>query len=392
MYSLLDVPYREGIIYDAFNCYRDIFCIDGVKFYCNSTDHNIFNLFQGFRWNKQQYVDEKLIQPFLDLIFNVITSKDKLVYEYILNWISFICQHIGKKTQLALVLQSEQGVGKNKFTDTLSKLFQGYSKKNLTKMEDITEQFNAVLENKILVVLNEARQYGLQYIGDMNALKSIITECEIEINQKHEPKRQGNNVANIIIVSNNSKPIWIETSDRRYLVCQCSGQYLTEQTKFDYLFDLDTLNEYFDNLLTYFSTRDISNFKVRDFPLTNTTRNIVRSCVDPVDEVIIQHYSQFKKSYLTYEQIKQWKPNDVKANDYQLVVNQRCDQQRKQVMGQRQILYRLKSEMYAKYDILTQQDEVDDNEEDNVDFNPITNNIGANAISANPCANDDDDY
>ncbi|KAA6365858.1 MAG: hypothetical protein EZS28_038615 [Streblomastix strix] len=51
----------------------------------------------------------------------------------------------------------------------------------------------------------------------MDALKSIITDNQIRINEKNQPRRTSENVMNLIMVTNNDFPIKIEANDRRYV-------------------------------------------------------------------------------------------------------------------------------------------------------------------------------
>ncbi|KAA6382750.1 MAG: hypothetical protein EZS28_021725 [Streblomastix strix] len=57
----------------------------------------------------------------------------------------------------------------------------------------------------------------------MDALKSIITDDSIRINEKNQPRRTSENVMNLIMVTNNDFPIKIEANDRRYVVCRCKA-------------------------------------------------------------------------------------------------------------------------------------------------------------------------
>ena len=68
-----------------------------------------------------------------------------------------------------------------------------------------------------------------------DALKSVITDTKININQKNEPERLAENVANFIMVSNNNVPIKIETTDRRYLVTKTSDKHRCDFEYFDKL-------------------------------------------------------------------------------------------------------------------------------------------------------------
>ncbi|KAA6371642.1 MAG: hypothetical protein EZS28_032831, partial [Streblomastix strix] len=148
---------------------------------------------------------------------------DDNLYNYILNWIAFDIQNAGVKSEVALILQGSQGIGKNRFTDVLCELLSGYSIKNITDISEFTGQFNSVVENIILGIANELKNFGEARYSNMDALTSIITDDSIRINEKNQQRRTSENVMNLIMVTNNDFPIKIEANDRRYVVCRCKA-------------------------------------------------------------------------------------------------------------------------------------------------------------------------
>jgi hypothetical protein len=92
------------------------------------------------------------------------------LYEYVLNWISYLLQNPGPKTETLFIIIGEQGTGKNKFfTDEISKLFGRYVIANENNINNIIGRFNSSFKNKILVICNE-----LQSIDNSNHLN---TDC-----------------------------------------------------------------------------------------------------------------------------------------------------------------------------------------------------------------------
>jgi hypothetical protein len=104
---------------------KNQFLVNGVKFY-STKDPNYLSLFQGYPFDDTTtlYNNHTLIKPFLDHIFNIIFDHNNDLYNYILNWISYLLLHPGSKTETAFIVIGEQGTGTNKFfTYALSKLF-----------------------------------------------------------------------------------------------------------------------------------------------------------------------------------------------------------------------------------------------------------------------------
>ena len=112
-----------------------------------------------------------------------------------------------------------------------------YANENVTSIESVVGKFNAVLENKKLIILNELQSIDSNKYLNSDALKSVITDKKININQKNEPERLTDNVANFIMVSNNSNPIKIENGDRRYVVTKTSNKHKDDFDYFELLND-----------------------------------------------------------------------------------------------------------------------------------------------------------
>lgn len=127
---------------------------------------------------------------------------------YLLNWISFILKNVGIKTTTFLVLKELQGVGKGRFTGIVSELMAGYSRKNINNVEDITGHFNAILLNKVLVVIDEMNEARDEKRSVFDRLKDIDTEDRMTVNEKCIPKFEASNVVNLIINTNNASIYW----------------------------------------------------------------------------------------------------------------------------------------------------------------------------------------
>jgi hypothetical protein len=159
-------------------------------------------------------------------------------FNYILNWISFIVQNEGrKKTEVALILKGTQGCGKNsQFSDQLARLLSGYCNKNVTDVDDICGEVNTGIEGNLLVVANELTNAGEGRYANFDALRSVITDDTITVNQKNIAKRIAQNVANFMFITNNSYPISISNCDRRYFVLCCNVKYAGDSKYLESLF------------------------------------------------------------------------------------------------------------------------------------------------------------
>ncbi|KAA6400264.1 MAG: hypothetical protein EZS28_004210 [Streblomastix strix] len=215
------------------------------------------------------------------------------------------------------------------------------------------------IENKMRAVPNELKNCGEQRTSNMDAMKSIITEGSFRINEKYVPKHEAENVVNLIIVTNNLFPIKIESSDRRYVVCKCSPVHRGDLEYFTNLCDnFDT--DYYDNLFTFYMTRDISSFNPRDIPMTETKKDIIRASRSPVDDVIIKHFKALLEGATT-PVAEAWKPTEKKLKNYEIAIKNTYKKVKKQTNGVRQYVYQLKEKMVSIY-----QNMLDDEEDEEI--------------------------
>jgi hypothetical protein len=162
---------------------KNQFLVTGVKF--DSKYSYYLSLFQGYPFENNNPCNSctDIIKPFLDHVLNIISDSNNDLYNYIFNWISFLLQNPGSKTETAFIIIGEQGTGKNKFfTDVIAKLFGRYAIANENNINNIIGLFNSSFENKILVICNELQSIDNAKHLNTDCLKSLITDntCTIE--------------------------------------------------------------------------------------------------------------------------------------------------------------------------------------------------------------------
>ena len=127
----------------------------------------------------------------LDHLREIWCSGDEKMYDYVLNWLSFIVQRPGEKTKVALCLKSEEGAGKGCILKLIEQIVSPEYYLATSNMKYILGNFNSIMEGKVLIDLDEASWGGRR--SDANALKEKITEEKQEIEKKgkrpiHNPR------------------------------------------------------------------------------------------------------------------------------------------------------------------------------------------------------------
>lgn len=140
------------------------------------------------------------------------------VYQWILRWTALPLQRQGAKMHTAIVMHGAEGTGKNLFWGAIQAIYGRYG--TIIGQAQLESEFNAWLSAKLFVIGNEVlgRKEKWELKG---ALKHLVTEDFIYINEKNMPERVERNHANLVFLSNELQPLVLGRGDRRYLVVEC---------------------------------------------------------------------------------------------------------------------------------------------------------------------------
>ncbi len=357
----------------------------GVVF--NSTDPDLYSMFRGFKYSNTLTPDTSIISKFLEFIKDVIADNNEEINEYILNWISILVQNPGFKTGTALILKGHQGVGKGTFTDVLCEMLSPYSAQNVTDMAELTGSFNSIVEGRTLIVLNEVKNAGADKYANFDALKSIITDGTIRINEKCQPRHTAENVANFIFCTNNAFPVRMNADDRRYVVTNVEGKhrgdfkYWSELRALIYKQDRNPRPEFFDNLTSYFAHRDISDFKVQVIPKSMHKDSIIEASRSSLEMWINEHYDELITG-IHIRKATDERPSDIKYKQFDLQLLQYCNKERK---GKSRLTYYiLKEDCYNLFHQIHDEDDYFEEEEEEEEEDTPTETKPEVAISESP--------
>jgi hypothetical protein len=362
--SQIMIPAMKITAWNLFVQHKELFEISGIKFI--STEPGYISTFRGFKYHEIEDVDMNRIHMYLDLIRDTIAQTPEM-FEYILNWFSFIIQNPGLKTETALVILGIQGCGKNTFTNVLCELLSGYSKPNLDDLEKLTGRFNYVIENKMLIVCNEIKTADKAV--NWGSMKTIITDHVKTIEQKFKPVYDVENVVNLIIVSNNAVPIKIENGDRRYVITKCNGLMTGNHDYWTALNAEINAPGFYDHLFTFFRRRDISQFQSRIIPETDTRNDMILDSLSPIDNIILEHCDEFIRGIPCTAALR-YKTLEFKTDRrFELEMKTRCNHVRVKIDGKLIWTYKLREDCIQMFQQLKNKISIDELPEDNEDFN-----------------------
>lgn len=232
-----------------------------VVFAPNQDVPDVYNLWRGFsvaprrgNWSKMR-----------NHIKKVICAGDKVLYEYVLGWMSRAIQRPDCPGEVALVLQGARGAGKGSFVHPFGRLF-GQHYLQVTQARHLVGNFNAHLRDCLILFADEAFWAGDHQ--SENVLKALVTEPTIMIEPKGINPYSIRNFLHIIIATNNDWAVPAGERERRYCVLKVSDIHAQDTAYFAALRAEMEDNGGLGAMLYDLQKMDLSKFNVRKVPYT----------------------------------------------------------------------------------------------------------------------------
>jgi hypothetical protein len=150
-----------------------------------------------------------------DVAGEVLCGGDAALHGYLLDWLAFLFQSPERLHLVAFAFRGPKGAGKSTLTRALLRAFGPHAMK-VHDAEQVYGRFNWHMQNKVLVVSEEAR--WLQGRSNENALKTLITEEETTYEPKGLARVPGRNHVSLILNSNADWVVPASLADERRFV------------------------------------------------------------------------------------------------------------------------------------------------------------------------------
>jgi hypothetical protein len=235
--------------------------INGVTFDpSGSSDPGIFNLWQGFAVTPVPG-DWSLMQHH---IWDVICKKDKIRYEYLIDWLARLVQYPAEQGEVAVVMKGGEGTGKGTLAKAMLQLL-GPHGIAISNARHMVGNFNGHMRDCIFLFADEAFFAGdKQHVG---VLKSLITEPYLTIEAKFQNAVQTPNFLHVMMASNEEWVVPAGLDARRFLVLVVS-----EHRKGDHVYFAEIWKQMkaggYEAMLYDLLNLDITTFNVRSVPVT----------------------------------------------------------------------------------------------------------------------------
>ena len=167
-------------------------------------------------------------------------------------------------------------------------------------LQSLVKDFNAIIDNKLLIIINEIRDHdGNQKSKDLNdKLKILITDRRIEMEKKLEDKINISSYTRFIGFTNHDIMVYLTEFNRRIQIYEVSNKYIGNKDYFKSLSSYLT-QENADIFYTYLLNRtnnvDIRNLINNDLMEANTFKDSVDSFLEELkySTYVIKEPNQF---------------------------------------------------------------------------------------------------
>lgn len=146
-------------------------------------------------------------------------------------WLAHQVQYPGRQVLWSPVVQSIQGVGKSFFGELLRACL-GDRNVGTVSPNQVVNEFNGWATNVVVNILEELRVKGHNRYDAVNALKPLITDRMIQINDKGVKQYMTYNTTNYMCFTNYKDALPLDEDDRRWWVIFVPIQSLKDMRQF----------------------------------------------------------------------------------------------------------------------------------------------------------------
>lgn len=238
--------------------------------FTHHNDPRSFNLYHGLAIDNEDISKYKAedADPWIQHIREIWCRGDENSFVWIIKMLARLVQYPFNKSGVAIVLKGRQGCGKGIILEKLRHIFGSYFKS--LRPNEFLGDFNAVLADTLILFLDESVWSGDRRTAA--ALKTLITEPKMQINQKNLPAFTIENNLNFFMATNYQQAAPVEEGDRRYYCLNCDKRYAGKGTPENIAYFKKIANVPYQSVYKFLMSIDIDDFEPTIYPTTNAIR------------------------------------------------------------------------------------------------------------------------
>lgn len=274
---------------------------DFVGFEPNTNNEQMFNLFNGFKYeNNTDIYNYEIIKPFIEFVEYVFNDTKQA--DHFFNYMAHIIQKPHFRQPQCYVLYSEtHGIGKNTIVNAFASVFAGYYY-NLRDADQLTDKFNSEKFGKLLCYGDEIKTFKAgETMSDQ--IKKIITEPEYCLELKGKDKITNiKDYVHYVFTTNNYNNFYIQQSDRRFNLVKCNTKLLS-QSKYTEINKLIATEPFIINLFKYLKNKDLSNYDPNRASVSKYKEELAKQSISLELKLICKNYKHIKGKFLTQSEL-----------------------------------------------------------------------------------------
>lgn len=274
-------------LYNALYKYRKNISYDYVDFKPNINNCKMFNLFTGYKNVRLLQFDVGQFEMIQKHIFDIWANQDDTVYNYIVNWFAHLVQYPNERMDIALIIKSEQGAGKNIIIDFIgNKVIGSKYYMYITQMDDLFKRFNSQFMNKLLTCVDEIKSSDITKNNICDKLEACITRTKLNVEKKGVDIISVSDYNNYIFLTNRDIPLLINRDDWQFFAIDCNNSKIGDTEYFTKLVKsmTDTAAQH---MYSWLMSIDVSKFDAKNRPTNAVYNNIKLECLSQPIEFIV---------------------------------------------------------------------------------------------------------
>lgn len=281
---------------------KDLRSYKSVGVYPEGAPVNVYNMWRGFHADKfvNAYIEQdKIVDKYssvmgdCSMFINLVRrlcNYDDTISDYVFKVLAQIIQYPHIKINIALVIKSFQGAGKDTLYKILEKVIGSRYCFNTADVDrDLFGRFNDAIENKILIALNETSV--VESSKHAQKFKDFISCSVDKIEEKGLGLREVRSMCRYFVFTNSDFAIKVEERERRLFVIDCKQPQLSlEESVIIY-----NAMENERNIATFYQyllNIDIEGYDfVRNRPITQYQEDLKEASL-PTEHLFLRDYCQ----------------------------------------------------------------------------------------------------
>ncbi|SIO36502.1 DUF5906 domain-containing protein [Halodesulfovibrio marinisediminis] len=235
-----------------------------------------YNKWRGFSVQPKSGSCERI----LDHLRMIWCRGNKEYFNYLMTWFAHMVKTPEEKPGVAVVIKGEKGAGKSIIQEKLWKKILGAHFLKLDKQGTVTGRFNAHLEDKLMIVLEEA-----VWAGDKAAegtLKSLITDRLLPVEAKGYDLREVDSYCRLFLNTNEHWAVPATRGERRFFVLKASDKKVGNEQYFgELVYEIE--NGGAEAFMDYLSKYEVEMSTLRHAPKTAALLEDVVASFSPVE-------------------------------------------------------------------------------------------------------------